>query len=499
MVKVRGREEAGEIDWTQVYESRLTTAEEAVKVLQSGDLVVYSILPPPSLQTALFARKDELKDVRIRLLAPTFDPGWLQPGSEASFDIEFELFIGDFARFATDERLGTYLPNLFSLGMKPYDDGRPEVRLPDVAMVTVSPPNKQGYCHFGAHLWTQRAYTRRAKTVLAEVNPSLITVHGDCYVHVSQIDHFVEVGPPTLTRQEYEKELEGLEPEQRAGWEALWDELPNPERLAPLMGLTKVVSVADVRRLFGLDEPQEYARTIAGYLSELIHDRDTVQIGVGDPSRLMTRAGAFDGKRDLGLHTELGSPDLSRLVQEGVITGKYKPIHREKAVATAWTGCTEKDLEVIDDNPVFELHDPEHILSPRVLAQLDNFVSVNNALNVDLLGQINAESVFGGRMINGTGGQPEMHLAAAMSPGGRAITLVPSTALDGGVSRIVAQMEAGSLITIPRYYADIIITEYGVARLFGKNHRQRADELIAIAHPDFRSELRQEARRLWWP
>jgi 4-hydroxybutyrate CoA-transferase len=499
MVKVSGREESGLGDWAAVYESRLTTAEEAVKVVRSGDLVVYSILPPPSLQTALFARKDELKGVRIRLLAPTFDPGWLQPGSEGTFDIEFELFIGDFARFATDERLGTYIPNLFSLGMKPYDDGRPDVRLPDVAMVTVSPPNKQGYCHFGAHLWTQRAYARRAKTVLAEVDPSLITVHGDCYVHVSQIDGFVEVAPPALTREAFEEALEGLDPQARAGWEALWDELPYPERLEPLMGLTKMVSVADVRRLFGLDEPEEYIRTIAGYLSELIHDRDTVQIGVGDPSRLMTRAGAFDGKRDLGLHTELGSPDLARLVQEGIATGKYKPVHREKAVATAWTGCTEQDLAIIDDNPAFELHDPEHILSPRVLAQLDNFVSINNALNVDLLGQINAESVFGGRMINGTGGQPEMHLAAAMSPGGRAITLVSSTALDGGVSRIVPQMEAGSLITIPRYYADIVITEYGVARLFGKNHRQRAEELIAIAHPDFRSELRQAARSLWWP
>ncbi len=134
-----------------------------------------------------------------------------------------------------------------------------------------------------------------------------------------------------------------------------------------------------------------------------------------------------------------------------------------------------------------------------MIAQNDNFHAMNNALSVDLTGQINSESVFGARMINGTGGQPETHLGALLSKGGRAITLLPSTALSGSVSRIVPQQEEGSLITIPRYFADIVISEYGVAQLMGKNHRQRAEELIAIAHPDFRAELKKEAQRLFYP
>jgi 4-hydroxybutyrate CoA-transferase len=132
----------------------------------------------------------------------------------------------------------------------------------------------------------------------------------------------------------------------------------------------------------------------------------------------------------------------------------------------------------------------------RTLAQNENFHAMNNGLSIDLVGQVNSESVFGGRMINGSGGQPEFQIGAAMSKGGRAITLLPSTALDGAVSRVVAQHEAGSIITVPRFFADTVVTEYGVARLWGKNHRQRAAELIAVAHPDFREELRQAAERL---
>jgi 4-hydroxybutyrate CoA-transferase len=499
--QVRGKvkEEPGYRDWREIYESRLTTAAEAVRAVKSGDIVVYFILAPKSLQEALFARRRELSDVTIRLLAPTFDPGWFQPGSEGSFHIEFEFYIGDFARFVTDERRGTYLPNLFSLSMQPYDDGRPDVRPPDVAMVRVSPPNSQGYCHFGAHHWTQRAYVRRAKTVIAEVDSELIRVHGDCYVHVSEIDAFVEGTPVVFNREEFDRIMQGVDPERRAAWVRLWEALPDPSRLAPLAGLMTSVSPEDALRFLGLMPPPPYAHTIAGYLSELIEDGDTMQIGVGEPSRLMPNLGVFDGKHDLGLHTELGSPGLGRLVQEGIITGRRKSIDVGKAVAIAWTGCREEDLAIIDDNPAFEIRDPEYVLSLRTLLQFENFVAINNAISVDLLGQINAESVFGGRIINGTGGQPEMHMAAAISPGGRAITLMPATALEGAVSRIVAQLETGSYVTIPRFYADVVVTEYGVARLWGKNHRQRAEELIAVAHPDFRAELRREAQKLWWP
>jgi 4-hydroxybutyrate CoA-transferase len=246
-------------------------------------------------------------------------------------------------------------------------------------------------------------------------------------------------------------------------------------------------------------DPPPEAEPIARYLRELIRDGDTIQIGTGEPSRGVARLGAFAGRKHLGIHTELGWPGLARMWREGVVDGSRKEIHRGKSVAAAWTGCDPNDLDIIDGNPHFELYDPEYVLHPRTLTRFDNFIAINNAITVDLLGQINAESVFGGRIINGTGGQPEMHLAGAFSPGGRAITLLPSTAMGGAVSRVQVQMDAGSLVTIPRFYADTVITEYGVARLWGKNHRQRAEEMIAVAHPDHRDELRAQARALWWP
>jgi len=256
---------------------------------------------------------------------------------------------------------------------------------------------------------------------------------------------------------------------------------------------------AALRNALGLAEPPEYAKIIGGYLEELVPDGATIQIGHGDPSSYMVRLGVFDNKVDLGLHTELVAPGIVRLVDCGVINGKRKSIHKGIAVATAWSGADDQELAILEDNPKFHIYEPEYVANPLTVAANDNQIAINNAIAVDLTGQVNAESVFGPRMINGTGGLPELHIGALYSKGGRAITLLPSTALGGSVSRIVGVMEAGSLVTIPRYFADTVITEYGVARLMGKNHRQRAEELIAIAHPDFRGELRKQAQKLFYP
>ncbi len=482
----------------EIYQSRLTSVGEAVKSIRSGDVVYFSLTPPRQVQQAIWERRADLRDVKVRCLAPSWDPGWFQPGSEEQFEPEFELFIGDYARHVVDDRRGVYLPNLFSLSTKGFDTGRASA--PDVACVVVSPPNKQGYCHFGAHLWFQRSYARRARVVIAEVSNEMINCFGDNTIHVSEITHFVPAPPPaTITKEEFDGIISGLDEERRAGWLKVWDAVPDPSVLLPVKGVITAVSPADAMRFLGLAEPEPEFKAIAGFVSELIQDRDTIQIGTGTPSSLIANLGAFDGRHDLGLHTELGSPGLGRLVEQGIITGRYKEVNPGKAVATAWTGCNAADMQAIDDNPVFELYDPDYVLSPRTLTRFDTFVSINNGVNVDLLGQIASESVFGGRMINGSGGQPEMHLAAAMSPKGRAITLLPSTAMAGAVSRIVPRLESGELVTVPRFYADIVVTEYGIARLWGKNHRQRAEELISVAHPDFRADLRAEAHKLWWP
>jgi len=489
------------MDWQKIYRQRLTSPGEAVKAVKSGDTVMVPIFPPASLVLALATRRNELTDVGIRLLAPAADPGWLRMPDESVFRVEFELYIGDFARFVTDERRGSYLPNLFSLGMKAYDDGRhTDVRVPDVMFCTVSQPNRAGFCHFGIHHWVQRSYARRCPMVIAQVDASLTPVHGDVYIHVSEIDQFVEFTPPPLDRAAFDRIVATIPDEgRRAGWEKLGGELPRVEILSSVRAVIPALAPDDVRSLLGMGAPSPEADAIAGHLRGLIEDGDTVQVGVGEPSRSVVRLGAFDGRRHLGIHTELGWPGLAKMWRDGIVDGSRKEIHTHKSVAAAWTGVDPTDLDIIDDNPHFELYDPEYVLHPRTLTKFDRFVAINNAITVDLLGQVNAETVFGGRMINGTGGQPEMHLAGAFSPRGRAITLLPSTAMGGAVSRVVCQMEAGSFVTIPRFFADAVITEYGVARLWGKNHRQRAEEMIAVAHPDHRDDLRAQARALWWP
>ncbi len=487
------------MDWREEYRRRLASADEAMRLVQPGQRVVMAMAGPRVLPEALFRRGQELGGIDLRLSNPIRDPGWYQVGMEQLFRIEFELFIGDFSRPVHDEHRATYLPNLFSTNFKTLDEGRPERKEIDVYLVNVTPPDEQGRVYFGIHNWNKRGYVRRARTVIAEVDPSLVPVCGDNWVHVSEIDAFVEVPPITINEAVVQAWLrrvpdEGL----RAQYQAIVDELPDLERLLLLGPAFVRVPPEAARLVLGLAELPPAYRAIAGYLSELVPNGATIQIGIGEPSMYMVRAGAFDGKEDLGIHTEMACPGMASLVARGIVTGRRKTLHWGKAVAAAWSGSDEQDIRLVAGNPTFQVYDPEYVLDLRTLGQIDNFYAINNAISVDLFGQINSESVFGPRMVNGTGGQPELHLGAFISRGGRAITLLPSTALGGAVSRIVGTHEAGSLVTIPRFFADTVITEYGVARLAGKNHRERAEELIAVAHPDFRAELRREAQRLFW-
>lgn len=483
-------------DWRRIYEERRTTPEGAVRRIRAGDTVNIPIFPPRSVLNALWSRREELRDVRLQMNAVTHDPGWLKPGSEEAFSIDFEIFIGDFARPAHDEKRGAYLPNMFSRSFKARDERRPGGRLPNVALVVCSRPNEAGYVHFGPHHWTKRSLVRRSELVIAEVDPTLMPVHGDVWLHVSEFDCFIETEPAEIGPAEIQELLGKVKPEHRAAMAALVPRIPR-ERLRLVFPLLPALDPGTVERLLGLGEPPESFKAIAAYLSQVIEDGDCLQIGVGEPSSLMVQLGAFDQKHDLGVHTELVAPGTAQLVERGIITGKRKNQFPGQVVAAAWTGASDADMEIIRDNPTFQLFDPEFVLDISRIAANERQVSINNALSIDLIGQINAESVFGGRMINGTGGQPETHIGAFLSKGGKAITLLPSTALDGAVSRIVARHEAGSIITVPRFFADIVITEHGIARLLGKNHRERALELCAVAHPDFRQELRKEFEQMF--
>jgi len=487
------------MDWREEYNRRLAPAEDAMKLVKAGDLVVIPLAGPRVLPGTLFRHcTGNGVSIDLRVTTPLADPGWFQPGHEQTFRVEFELFIGDFARHAVDEGRATYLPNLFSLAGKETEEERTERRAVDVFLVSVTPPDDGGYVAFGAHNWNKRSYTRRSRTVIAEVDAGLRPVCGDNRVHVSEVTAFVEVPPVQITRGLVEAWLRRVEDEDaRAAYLGIIDELgEDMDRLIVVGPIMTRLPPEQVRRLLGLAEPPDVAKTICGYVGGLVPDGATIQIGAGEPSMYLARTGAFDNKQDLGLHSEMVAPGIPRLVEAGVINGLRKTLHPGKAIAAAWSGSDSEDLKIVTNNPKFEVRDTDYVLDLRTISQNENFYAMNNSLSIDLIGQINSESVFGPRMINGSGGQPEFQIGAAMSKGGRAITFLPSTALAGAVSRIVAHHDAGSIITVPRFFADTIVTEYGIARLWGKNHRQRAAELIAIAHPDFRSDLRAAAERL---
>jgi 4-hydroxybutyrate CoA-transferase len=486
------------MDWREEYKQKLVSAGDAMSLVEKDDLVMISIAGPRILPGALFNHAKELGGIDLRLCAPLTDPGWLQAGWEEAFRLEFELFIGDFARPAVDEARATYLPNLFSMTFKSQDEERPEARPVDVFLAAVTPPDDSGYVQFGAHHWNKRSHIRRARKVIAEVDAGLRPVRGDNCIHVSEIDRFVEVPPVQITQGLVDAWLNRVEDDTaRAAYKEIVAELGGDfERLIVVGPVLTRLPPEQVRRLLGLSDPPETAKTIAGYVNEILPDGATIQVGAGEPSMYLARAGAFEGKHDLGLHTEMVAAGIAKLVEAGVINGRRKTLHPGLAIAGAWSGGDAEDLRIVTDNPKFEVRDTDYINDVRVIAQNDNFHSLNNALSIDLTGQINSESVFGSRMINGTGGQPEFQIGALLSRGGRAITLLPSTAMEGGVSRVVPQHEPGSLITVPRFFADTVITEFGIARLWGKNHRERANELIAVAHPDFRAGLRKEASAL---
>lgn len=487
------------MSWKEEYGSKIVSSAEAAKMVKSGDLVYIPLHGPRLVHLDIAKRTEDLRDVEIHLARPaiaqvidfTSVAGW-----ESSFTMENEIFIGAENRWATDERKSIYNPIIFSLQFKPYDEMRPEARPIDVLIVNVAPPNKNGFCNFGHELWHKKSCVQRAKLVIAEVDDSMITAHGDNWVHSSEIDCFVDAPIKLLSNEE----IKGLVSKVRTEWrEDMASLLP---QLDPLLLARSQESIIEfppgtLATFYGLSEPAETTKKIAGYVSELINDGDCIQCGVGEPSASLSRLGIFDDKNDLGIQSELTVPGMPQLVAKGIATGKYKNIHRGKAIATSWTGANQQDRALIDDNPLFELHAAEYVVNVRTFAQIDNQVAINNAISVDLIGQINSESAFGPRMINGSGGQPECHLGAVMSKGGRALTLMPSTRMDGAISTIVPMFEPGTTVTIPRHWADMIITEYGVARLMGKNHRQRAEALIEIAHPDFRSELRESAEELF--
>ena len=338
-----------------------------MRIVQAGNLVMLPIAGPRVLPAALYRRAQETGPIELRLAAPLTDPGWLRGENAELFKIEFELFIGDYARQVTDEGRGTYLPNLFSLTPKDEKEQRPERRTVDVFLTAVTPPDDEGYVQFGAHNWNKRMYVRSSRHTIAEVDPGLRPVCGDNKVHVSEIDAFVEIPPVEITMPLVEAWLRRVEDEAvKAEYLAIVEELKGDlDRLIVVGPAMSRLPPLQVRRTLGLAQPPEVAKIIAGYVSELVPDGATIQIGVGEPGMYLPRAGAFDKKHDLGLHTEMVAPGIAKLVDGGVITGKRKTLHAGKAVAVAWSGSDIEDLRIVTNNPKFEVRDPDYVLDPE--------------------------------------------------------------------------------------------------------------------------------------
>lgn len=425
------------------YKNKLITAKQAAQLIHPGDFVVFSFgRHAVEVGRAIAARKHELKGTSIFITAPIYDFGWYEPGWEEFFKIA--LFLPTpMCQNAVDTGRVDLNPGVLFPG-----NDLAELRDPDFLLVEVSPPDENGYCSFGQSLWNKKAQVARAKVVIAEVNRNVIRTYGENYVHVSEIDYFVEHVP--TGRRPGEVSLVGKTPK----------------------------------------EPESYLNDIAALVSGLVRDGDTVQIGIGRATEPLASLGILNGKRDIGVHSEATVPGIITLAKQGVINGRCKTLNPGKVVTTSIGGSTKEEMDWVNNNPVFWLMDAQYVEDIRVIAAHDNMVAINSALSVDLTGQINAETAEG-RHISGPGGQIPFVMGALLSKGGRAITVLPSTAKNGTVSRITYQFPAGASVTIQRCCADYVVTEYGIASLRGKTMRQRAGELVAIAHPNFRSELRK--------
>jgi 4-hydroxybutyrate CoA-transferase len=326
-----------------------------------------------------------------------------------------------------------YLPLRYS---RIPDTFAPDGPLPvDAALIQVSPPDERGYCSLGAAVSTALPILRAAPLVIAEVNPDCPRTHGDGIVHVSEIDIGVEADRP----------LTELKPA-RVG---------------------------------------EVERAIAGHVAGLVPDGATIQIGIGGvPQAILD---ALGGHRDLGVHSGMLCDGMIPLVEAGVITGARKTLDPGKHAAGELLG-TRSLFEFVDDNPSVRMLPASLSHGLDYLRRHDRFVAINSALEVDLTGQVNAEWLAG-RQVSGLGGQFDFVEATMHTPSARSILAVAATASGGKVSRITPSLAAGTAVTTPRYCADIVVTEFGVADLRAKTLRQRAEALIAIAHPDFRAGL----------
>lgn len=428
------------MDWNKLYHSRIVTAEEAVSVIKPGYRIFLTgnCSVPQTVLAALVDYAPQLHDVEICQALSVGPADYVSPEMEGHLRVN-SMFISANIRKAVQEGRADFTPVLLSEFTHLFRKGH----LPlDVALVNLSPPDNYGFCSFGVEVGLTKTPAESARIIIAEVNQHMPRTLGDSFIHVSKLNYIVPV-----------------------------------DYSLPEMAM-------------GGEGESEITQKIAAYIAELIPDGATMQMGIGAIPDAVLKY--LYEKKDLGVHSELFSDGVIDLVEAGVITNARKTLHPGKIVAGFILG-TRRLYDWVDDNPLIELHPTEYVNDPFVIAQNDRQVAINSAIEIDLTGQVCADSI-GPKLYSGVGGQLDFIYGASRSKGGVPIIALPSTAKQ--FSRIVPMLKQGAGVVTTRNHVRYVVTEYGIADLYGKTIRQRARQLIGIAHPDFRKELTRQAEEL---
>jgi len=419
--------------WAADYKAKLRTAEDAVSFIKSGDRVYYggNAAIPQTLVRALATRKAELEDVQLSHVLLLGDDPLSAPEMAGHFRHN-SLFVGPADRKAVNDGRADYVPIFLYMIPRLFTD---RVIPVDVAMVAVSPPDEHGYMSLGVETLASKAACNASRHVIVQVNEKMPRVLGDSFLHVRNVDIVVEATEPLPTLE------------------------PGP--------------------------PTEVELAISRNILDLIEPGMTVQMGIGGiPDAVFA---SMEGSLDLGIHTEMLSDQAMHAIERGVVTGAKKTLHQGKVIITFALG-SEELYDYLDNNPLIEAHPVDYVNDPFIISQNEKMLAINSAVEVDLTGQVCSDSI-GTFIYSGFGGQVDFIRGAARSKGGKPVIAVSSTAKQGTLSRIVPMLKPGAGVVTSRADVHYVVTEFGTAKLFGKNLRERAEDLIRIAHPDHQEEL----------
>lgn len=425
----------------ELYESKKGTVADALAIISDGDYLVpgYCANEPFTILGQLHTLQDreDIHHIRVLYSLANGDYPFFDKAYEQTFSMD-SYFFGATNRRLYQEGRCSYIPVNLHEATKRKDS----FDEPNVYIGSATPMDKHGYMRTSLGNMIDRNYMDKAEKIILEINPNLPLVNGDTEIHIRDVDRIVEVNTPipTIPMSKIEKEDEA----------------------------------------------------IGQYVASLVHDGDTIQLGIGSiPDAI---ALSLTDKKDLGIHTEMINSGMAVLMEKGVVTNKKKTLHRGKTVGTFAFG-DQHLYDWLDQNPSILMLPAEYVNNPAVIAKNDNMVAINTAMQVDLSGQVSSEGI-GSKHYSGSGGQTDMSQGANHAKNGRSIIALHATAKNGTISTIQPYLTPGSVVSLSRNCVDYIVTEYGIAALKGRSVRERVENLIAIAHPKFREELREAAQQM---